>query len=562
MQSWIRRLTGIAAACVSTLCTIPLCAAAPAAGSDGVQAADLLALNDAPDYMSYLAAHAGASRPSGRIVLTSAQVSGEEGSRRVTGYLDARQEAVLTEEGGYVEYTFDVEEAGFYTITAKFCVPEGRHTAAERDILVNGELPYAEAAAVTFKRRWVNSGSIRQDTRGNDIRPIQEEEEGWQCRTLTDPLGYHAAPLTFYFEQGRNTLRFDAVREPLILEALILEAPQELPSYAELAATYESKGYADGTQTPITLQGEDADIKSDQTLAPASDRSSPATVPSSPSKIRLNTIGGESFAQTGQFITWKFEVTQAGLYTFAFKWRQNIQRGLTSVRRVILDNEVPCAELNQVEFPYGGGWNLDTLGDGTSDYRFFLDEGWHEITLEVTLGDMGKVVRLAQHSMEELNRIYCSAYYDMPLTNSQFQFETDSVPFLPIVFKGSLDYFTPYVNEGLFSQTDVLKMVEYGAYPAYVLTGKQNFDISDTASNQLFSTYIEEWQGNIVDTYGKIDKALRQVAGSTIEDREVLREGVVRVTYANGVEIYVNYLGTDYTDGGIKVPAQDYLVRG
>ena len=406
MQSWIRRLTGIAAACVSTLCTIPLCAAAPAAGSDGVQAADLLALNDAPDYMSYLAAHAGASRPSGRIVLTSAQVSGEEGSRRVTGYLDARQEAVLTEEGGYVEYTFDVEEAGFYTITAKFCVPEGRHTAAERDILVNGELPYAEAAAVTFKRRWVNSGSIRQDTRGNDIRPIQEEEEGWQCRTLTDPLGYHAAPLTFYFEQGRNTLRFDAVREPLILEALILEAPQELPSYAELAATYESKGYADGTQTPITLQGEDADIKSDQTLAPASDRSSPATVPSSPSKIRLNTIGGESFAQTGQFITWKFEVTQAGLYTFAFKWRQNIQRGLTSVRRVILDNEVPCAELNQVEFPYGGGWNLDTLGDGTSDYRFFLDEGWHEITLEVTLGDMGKVVRLAQHSMEELNRIY------------------------------------------------------------------------------------------------------------------------------------------------------------
>lgn len=124
---------------------------APAAGSDGVQAADLLALNDAPDYMSYLAAHAGASRPSGRIVLTSAQVSGEEGSRRVTGYLDARQEAVLTEEGGYVEYTFDVEEAGFYTITAKFCVPEGRHTAAERDILVNGELPYAEAAAVTFQ---------------------------------------------------------------------------------------------------------------------------------------------------------------------------------------------------------------------------------------------------------------------------------------------------------------------------------------------------------------------------------------------------------------------------
>ncbi len=157
---------------------------------------------------------------------------------------------------------------------------------------------------------------------------------------------------------------------------------------------------------------------------------------------------------------------------------------------------------------------------------------------------------------------FCSAYYDMPLINSQFQFETDSVPFLPVVFKGSLDYFTPYVNEGLFSQTDVLKMVEYGAYPAYVLTGKQNFDIADTASNQLFSTYIDEWTDHIVDTYGKIDKALRNVAEATIEDREVLCEGVVRVVYSNGVEIFVNYLDVDYVYDGQCIPAQDYLVRG
>ena len=105
-------------------------------------------------------------------------------------------------------------------------------------------------------------------------------------------------------------------------------------------------------------------------------------------------------------------------------------------------------------------------------------------------------------------------------------------------------------------------MVEYGAYPAYILTGRQNFDISDTASNQLFSTYIDEWEGNIVDTYGKLDDALQKVAGSTIEDREVLKEGVVRVTYSNGVDIYVNYLGTDYVTDGLTISAQDYLVRG
>ncbi len=157
---------------------------------------------------------------------------------------------------------------------------------------------------------------------------------------------------------------------------------------------------------------------------------------------------------------------------------------------------------------------------------------------------------------------YCAAYYDMPLTNSQFQFETDSVPFLPIVLRGSVDYFAPYVNEGLFSQTDILKMVEYGAYPSYILTGKQNFELSDTASNQLYSTYIDEWTENMVSTYRELDQALRPVAGSAIEGREVLQEGVVRVDYANGVAIYVNYLGSAVTADGVTVPAQDYLVRG
>lgn len=412
MQPLIRRMLGIVSAGILTTACLPgfaaPAAAADATASAGTTAAenDPLAVSDAPDYVSYCSSHEGQPLPAEIIRLTTAQISGEEGSERLSGYLGYDGESVRTDEGGYVEYTFEVPAAGFYTVTADFCVPDGRHTAAERDVLVNGELPFAEAAAVTFKRRWVNSTPIRQDTGGNDIRPVQSEEEGWQRRSLTDSMGYYSDPLTFWLEQGTNTLRFSAVREPLILGELTLAPPEELPSYAKLEAEYTAKGYADGTQETITLQGENADVKSDQTLAPMSDRSSPATVPSSPSKIRLNVIGGESWAQTGQFITWRFQVEKAGLYTVSLKWRQNIQRGLTSVRRVLLDGEIPCAELNQVEFPYGGSWKISTLGNEDTAYRFYLDEGWHEITLETTLGDMGDVARRAQDCLTELNRIY------------------------------------------------------------------------------------------------------------------------------------------------------------
>ncbi|HIW74409.1 MAG TPA: extracellular solute-binding protein [Firmicutes bacterium] len=401
---------GLLAVCFLAGAVLPAGAAdagpAEAAASDRAAGTGQPEADDVPDYPDYLAAYASAPLPGESLLLTAGQVSAQADSRRLSGYLGYDGEAVLTEEGGYVEYAFTVEQAGLYTLAVDFCVPDGRRTAAERDILINGELPFSEAAAVVFKRRWANETPIGQDTAGNDIRPVQTEEEGWQHRLLTDSMGYYPEPLLFYFHEGVNTLRFSAEREPLVLGDILLAPPAGLPAYAALAEAYRAAGYADGTQEPIVLQGETADLKSDQTLAPAADRSSPATVPSSPSKIRLNIIGGESWSQTGQFVTWEFDVEQAGLYTIAVKWRQNIQRGLTSVRRIYLDGEVPCAELNQVEFPYAGGWNLDVLGDGETEYRFYLAEGRHTITLEATLGAMGDIARRAQESVTELNRIY------------------------------------------------------------------------------------------------------------------------------------------------------------
>lgn len=404
MQSLIRQTLGIVLASVLTVSCLS-CFAVPVA-AETTEENLLPAVDSAPSYTAYCLSHSGQPVPQKEIRLTTAQISDMTDSEQLFGYLGYDSGCVRTEEGGYVEYSFEVSEAGFYTITADFCVPDGRHTAAERDVLVNGELPFAEAAAITFRRLWVNSTAIQQDTSGNDIRPVQTEEENWQRRSLTDSMGYYSVPLTFWFEEGKNTLLFSAVREPLILGELTLSPPETLPVYAELEKWYAEENYTNGTQKPITLQGENADIKSDQTLAPTTDRSSPSTVPSSPSKIRLNIIGGESWTRPGQFVTWRFHVEQAGLYTIALKWRQNIQRGMTSVRRVLLDGEVPCAELNQVEFPYGGKWNIHTLGDESTDYRFYLEEGWHEITLEATLGDMGEVMRCAQECMTELNRIY------------------------------------------------------------------------------------------------------------------------------------------------------------
>lgn len=178
------------------------------------------------------------------------------------------------------------------------------------------------------------------------------------------------------------------------------------------------------------------------------------------------------------------------------------------------------------------------------------------------MGRYDQELTVGMYTPNEYLLPYCSEYFNMPLNNSQYQFESDTVPFMPIILKGSIDYYAPYGNEGFYSQYDLLKMIEYGTYPSFILTGKPNYELANTASNQLFSTYYEEWEQHILDAYGFINEALRQVEGKKVVDREVLAEGIVKVTYEEGVSIYVNYTQDIYQEGTIKVTGQSYFVEG
>ncbi|WP_139904779.1 DUF5696 domain-containing protein [Clostridium thermarum] len=157
---------------------------------------------------------------------------------------------------------------------------------------------------------------------------------------------------------------------------------------------------------------------------------------------------------------------------------------------------------------------------------------------------------------------YTDKIFDIPMVNSQYLFENDTVPFLQIVLKGSVDYYGPYINMSFYSKADLLKLIEYGAYPAYLLTGKSNTELKYTTMSELYSTSYEDWKDNIAEAYAYINKALTAVEGKTIENRTVLSAGVVKVDYDNKVSIVVNYTGSDYKVDGIIVKAQDYTVIG
>jgi hypothetical protein len=151
-------------------------------------------------------------------------------------------------------------------------------------------------------------------------------------------------------------------------------------------------------------------------------------------------------------------------------------------------------------------------------------------------------------------------YFDIPMTSTGHLYMTDTVPFMQIVMRGYVSYFAPASNFSANWRLDLLNLVDYGAYPSFLLTGDDPFLLAESRSSYIFSSAFEDWRGTVIEYYRFIRGALEPVRGMGITARAMLCEGISKTTYANGVSIVVNFTGADFIHDGITVPAEDFAV--
>lgn len=148
----------------------------------------------------------------------------------------------------------------------------------------------------------------------------------------------------------------------------------------------------------------------------------------------------------------------------------------------------------------------------------------------------------------------------MPLGSSDYLYVDQDVPFLSMVLKGVLPMYSKYVNFEANKVENFLQMVESGIYPSFYLTWGETSQLLYTNSSNLYSLEFETYK----DTVAEYDAELRQLAQKTADANiirhETLSSGVVKVTYSNGVQIFVNYTEHDFTADGITVEALSYKV--
>jgi hypothetical protein len=153
------------------------------------------------------------------------------------------------------------------------------------------------------------------------------------------------------------------------------------------------------------------------------------------------------------------------------------------------------------------------------------------------------------------------AYYDIPLTNNGYIYTTDTVPFLQIVFAGYIPYYGTALNFSADMQSDLLKHVDYGVYPSFFLSHDVTAKILNTSSSWIYTSSFEQWSQEIERVYAWLNNLLGPVRGQNIIARQVLQQGVVATTYANGLQIIVNYNDTSVSVDDLVVGGKDAVLR-
>jgi hypothetical protein len=165
-------------------------------------------------------------------------------------------------------------------------------------------------------------------------------------------------------------------------------------------------------------------------------------------------------------------------------------------------------------------------------------------------------VRLGIYRPNDYLLSLAQAYYDMPLTDNNYVYTSEAVPFLPIVLAGYLPYYGSELNFSSNREEDLLRQVEYGIYPSYFLTQQPTADMLNTPSAWIYTSSYEQWGDEVQDTYQWMNALLAPVRGQPIIGHQPLAEGVYATTYANGQQMVVNYTDQPFVRGAITVEAR------
>lgn len=214
------------------------------------------------------------------------------------------------------------------------------------------------------------------------------------------------------------------------------------------------------------------------------------------------------------------------------------------------------------------GISLRDLGDTLHSDRRRTNVIHREQALDIVLGQLALLKGTGHSLMINGGNSYDWTYADhiinAPVQDNDYFIVDQDIPFYEMVIHGHINYCGSHMNRGSSADEakDLLTMIEYGVAPHYIFTWESATEMKYTGLNQFYATTYSNWKESAAETYRILSEALNPVVGAEMVSHEAITEELRKVTYDNGVVIYVNYGDTEVTLDGCTIPAGSYEIGG
>ncbi len=151
---------------------------------------------------------------------------------------------------------------------------------------------------------------------------------------------------------------------------------------------------------------------------------------------------------------------------------------------------------------------------------------------------------------------------DLPTRSTEYTIFNYDIPFLQLVLDGCVSYSTEPLNYQ--TQKDMsdllLKCIETRSNPKFYVMDAEMDELKYAVYADYLSINYRDWADRIEQLYQEYEAFADKVEGSTIASHETLAENLVKVTYENGVTVYVNYGDKKVSAEGRELAARSYLL--
>ncbi len=204
---------------------------------------------------------------------------------------------------------------------------------------------------------------------------------------------------------------------------------------------------------------------------------------------------------------------------------------------------------------YLSGVSLTTLGTmAYSDYSVEKYYSKGDMAAQVTelLGKVKKEGHLLNvGGANSYAAAIADSITDVPLTNGEYYALDETVPFYQMVFHGTSAMYSTPINTAEDAVAHILRAVESGVSPAFVLSDTAEITFADTDSTEYYASVYSGNKESVIGYISATADYFKAVGDKKIKSHNVYSDKGVTVTvFEDGDTVYVNHSDKDFDING------------